>query len=624
MVKYAGRLPLFYDQWSRITNNPIILSCIKGYEIPFISPVNQLSIPMEKNYSALEKDNFNEAIHNLLCNGAISKCQPTDGQFLSSIFLVPKPNGKYRFILNLKNLNKFITPDHFKIEDLRTVLKLITKNCFMTKIDLKDAYYFINIHPNSRKYLRFKFEQQIYEFNVLPFGLSTAPYIFTKIMKPIVRLLRSASLISTNYLDDFWLMGQSYDRCLYNTTQTKKLITSLGFLINENKSSIIPNKLCTFLGFVLDSENFQITLPSEKIVRVKSEIQKFLSIKRCTIREFAQMVGLLVSVCPAVEYSWLYTKLFERVKYLNLKPDDNYDKFMNIPSELLPDLRWWYDAIQVPFCKIKHDTHDLEIFSDASNTGWGAACGSERASGLWSSQEKTQHINYLEILAAFLGLKVFAKNISNCQILLRIDNTTAISYINRMGGIQFPHLTDITRQLWQWCERRNLYVLAYYISSSENETADAESRRVHPDIEWELADWAYQEIVSTYGAPQIDLFASRVNTKCTDYVSWHRDPDAMAINAFSISWADFYLYAFPPFSVILKTLRKIITDKARGVVVVPHWPTQPWYPIFKSLLLHSPIVFKANKNPILCSNSSNRDIHTKLTLVAGNLCGRRG
>lgn len=109
---------------------------------------------MEKHYSALEKDNFNEAIHNLLCNGAISKCQPTDGQFLSSIFLVPKPNGKYRFILNLKNLNKFITPDHFKIEDLRTVLKLITKNFFMTKIDLKDAYYFINIHPNSRKYLR--------------------------------------------------------------------------------------------------------------------------------------------------------------------------------------------------------------------------------------------------------------------------------------------------------------------------------------------------------------------------------------------------------------------------------------------------------------------------------------
>lgn len=623
-VKYAGRLTLFYDQWSLITNNSLVLSCIQGYKIPFSGPVNQISGPTMAQYNNKERNCYLECINNLLSNGAISKCQYTEGQFLSSVFLVPKPNGKYRFILNLKNLNKYINTEHFKIEDLRTALKLITRNCFMTKIDLKDAYYFINIHRDFRKYLRFQFEEELYEFNVLPFGLSTAPYIFTKIMKPIVRILRSAALLSINYLDDYCLMGQTYEECLNNTKQTFKLLTSLGFIINKEKSCMIPSKICTFLGFVLDSEKFQITLPIEKIDRVKFEITQYFSIHRCKIRDFARLVGLLVSICPAVEYGWLYTKLFERIKYLNLNSDDNYDKYMNLPATIQPHLQWWYNAIQNPVSRIREDKHDLEIFSDASNTGWGAACGGETASGLWSAQDLTHHINYLEILAAFIGLKVFAKDLNNCQILLRVDNTTAMSYINRMGGVQYPHLTDIATQLWQWCELRKIYVIASYIKSKDNITADAESRRIHPDIEWELADWAFQEIVSTYGEPQIDIFASRINKKCPTFVSWHRDPDAMAINAFTISWTGLKFYAFPPFTIILRMLRKIISDKARGVVVVPFWPTQPWYPLFKSLLLTEPIVFTNNQNPIISFHSSKGNIHNNITLVAGLLCGRRG
>lgn len=241
---------------------------------------------------------------------------------------------------------------------------------------------------------------------------------------------------------------------------------------------------------------------------------------------------------------------------------------MNIPNSLKSDFEWWNHAIDHSVCKIKMDKYDLEIFSDASTTGWGVACGAQRASGLWRDDELSQHINYLEIMAAYIGLKIFGKDLSNSQILLRIDNTTAISYINRMGGIQFPHLTDVTKQLWQWCEHKNLYVFASYVSSSENFEADRESRRTHPDIEWQLADYAYHKICTKFGFPNIDLFASRLNNKCPRYVSWHRDPDAYAVNAFTISWSELYFYMFPPFTVILKSLRKIQTDNAKGIMVV--------------------------------------------------------
>lgn len=564
---------------------------------------------------------MSESIAKLESYGAISSCEPCKNQFISSVFLRPKPNGKMRFILNLKQLNKFIDTSHFKIEDLRTTLKLMSRNCYMATIDIKDAYHFIKIHPESRKFLRFEWKNKLYECNVLPFGLSTAPYVFTKITKPIVKLLRSGGFMSTIYLDDMNLIGHSYQECVSNVSITIKLLSSLGFIINEEKSVLTPSNRCKYLGYILDSSRFDISLPDEKRKRMKEELLKFISLKTCTIRQFAQLIGLLVSACPAIEYGWLYTKGLERCKYLNLAQEDDYERLMNIPIYLQTDMLWWLDAIESSVHRILEDRYEVEIFSDASTTGWGAACGDETASGRWSNDECKKHINYLELLAAFIAIKIFGRDYSHCQILLRIDNSTAVSYINRMGGIQFPHLTEITRKIWQWCESRRIFIYASYIRSEDNTTADAESRRNHPDIEWELETSAFNRLTATFGQPEIDLFASRINKKCLKYVSWHKDPDAVAINAFTLDWSGFFFYSFPPISVILKTLKKIILDKATGIMVVPLWETQPWFPIFSRLLVSDTIKFSPSEN-VLIFHSSRGNIQSSLTLVAGVLSGR--
>lgn len=525
-----------------------------------------------------------------------------------------------RFILNLKNLNKFVKTDHFKLEDLRTAIKMVTHNCQMATIDLKDAYFLIKIHKESRKYLRFFFEGKIFEFKVLPFGLSTAPYVFSKICKPIAKLLRSAGFLSTVYLDDWLLFGYFRSECLTNIDLTKRLLVSLGFIINEEKSVLSPSTRCKFLGMIIDSHKFQISLPTDKRLRIKAQLERFSKLKRCQIRSFAQLLGLLVSSCPAIEYGWLHTKEMERCKYLNLKGHDDYNTFMNLPESLQPDFDWWKSKIDSSVHRIRTDVYQVEIFSDASTTGWGCACEGKSASGPWSNNERERHINYLELLAAFIALKIFAKKFFNCQILLRVDNSTAVAYINKMGGIQFPHLTKITRDLWEWCESKRLFVFASYIKSRDNTIADYESRRTHPDIEWELSDWAFDSLTNTFGYPDIDLFASRINNKCATYISWHRDPDAFAIDAFTVSWSNFDFYAFPPVSVILKTLRKIITDRAQGIMVVPFWPTQPWYPLFMSLLVSNTITFSPKSHALLFHSSSSR-IHDSTTLVAGLLSG---
>lgn len=150
----------------------------------------QDSVPNVTFQSEAEKNNCFEAITKLLQKGAIREYQPCENQFISSYFLTPKPDDSFRFTLNLKKLNKFIDTQHFKMEDMRSVLKLLRKNAFMVTPDLEDAYLLVPIHADSTKYLRFLFNSILYEFIDLSFGLCVSPYIYIKVVRPIVKYLR--------------------------------------------------------------------------------------------------------------------------------------------------------------------------------------------------------------------------------------------------------------------------------------------------------------------------------------------------------------------------------------------------------------------------------------------------
>lgn len=203
-------------------------------------------------------------ISKLVKKRSISKVVPCKGQFLSPFFLVDKPNGDKRFILNLKKLNEHLNPPHFKMEDWKTVIRLLTPDCFLASLDLEDAYARISIHPDFKKFLRFSFQGDLFEFNVLPFGLSTAPLVFTKIMKPVSVVLRSKGFISVNYLDDFLFITESLEECEENVSFSMKLLKSLGFVLNYRKSQLRPTKSLKFLGFRIDSVAYSINLPSKK------------------------------------------------------------------------------------------------------------------------------------------------------------------------------------------------------------------------------------------------------------------------------------------------------------------------------------------------------------------------
>lgn len=559
----------------------------------------------------------------LLKMGAINKVSPCKNQFISNIFLRDKPDGSKRLILNLKQLNEFVFTSHFKLENYKTVSKLINRDCYLASLDLKDAYFLVSVRKNHRKYLRFKFQGTIYEFTCLPFGLSCAPRTFTKILKPVLALLRGKGLVSNIYLDDLLLIGNTVQDCQFNVLKTVNLLQKLGFIINYQKSCLNASQTITYLGFYYDSRELTISLPVIKQYKILQLLKSIGRKKSCKIREFARFIGSLISCCPALPYSWMYVKNFEslKTKALHLNKG-NYNASLSLTSWLDEDFQWWETHLSLGKPLVVR-SFVLEIFSDASLTGWGVFCKGQRTHGHWSPTEATFHINYLEIKAAFFGLKCFASDLSNCTILCRIDNITAIACINRMGSVQSAKLNYITRKLWQWCENKQLVVMASYVKSSENKEADEESRKTKDDNEFELNDEYFLDITQKFGMPDIDLFASRTNKKCKMFVSWHKDPESTAVDAFTLNWSSLKFYAFPPFSQILRVLNKIEHDEATGIVVVPKWETQPWFPKFLSLLTENCISFAPSENLLSFPNRLPHPLHQHLTLVAGVLSGKR-
>ena len=133
----------------------------------------------------------NALVTELIQKGVIERCAHEDGEFISPVFLRPKKNGKYRLILNLKCLNTHLPHIHFKMDTLQSCINLMKQNCFMGSLDFTDAYYSVSISPESQKYLKFQVQDQLHKFVTLPNGLSSAPRIFTKLMKPMYSTLRT-------------------------------------------------------------------------------------------------------------------------------------------------------------------------------------------------------------------------------------------------------------------------------------------------------------------------------------------------------------------------------------------------------------------------------------------------
>ena len=196
--------------------------------------------------------------------------------------------------------------------------------------------------------------------------------------------------------------------------------------------------------------NLIIYLPKAKGIAVCNNA---LSQPQMSGRQLASLLGTLESCRPAI---WVAPWHLRALQILLIQTLRNHQFDYNCPVFLNPqsraELTWWLNNLpKVNGSPVSPPPPNLTILSDASMQGWGATCQGKSTNGKCSSQESIQHINFLELKAAFLALKTFLKNQSHKVVLLKLDNSAAVAYLNNKGGTYSVPLMSLALGIWTWC-----------------------------------------------------------------------------------------------------------------------------------------------------------------------------
>ena len=614
----GGRLKDFYSNWQQITFNKNILSVVGGHKIrltgaPYLKNHNQTS------HVSPSQQRFLQSLIDLKI------IEETNSQGLSSsFFLIPKDNGSFRFILNLKELNKFILYKKFKMQSVSDARDLISKNDFMVKLDLKQAYDCVPIDFHSKNLLQFRHGDKKYQFNCLPNGLSEAPRIFTMILDPIKYIFGVLGIKHVSYLDDLLIINKSSDTLRSHINLAAYIFTQLGFIINMEKSIFVPVQRIDFLGFVLDSHAMTISLSNKRLSRLQNLTNNLLKSHQATRRELATVLGHMTSSTLAVQQAPLFYRNIQRQVNL-VKEIDIWDNMISLSKETKQDLLWWsLEAHKYVTAPLKLPHPEITIFTDASFTGWGAVCGPHRAQGPWTQDLiRKNNINILEILAIKHGLMSHLQHESNMCVKIMTDNKTALYYIQKKGGTVNKEISDIALDCWHWAISRRITLIVGHIPGSENSEADRESRRMRDPSDFQLNPSIFQKINRKWGKIQLDLFASQWNAQVTNYYSWMRQPGSKGVDALTMRWENSGNYAFPPWILIPKVIQKVRSEQVQIILITPFWPKKNWYSHLLWMSIDLPIMLQNHKIILRTAEGAPPQLDKDFHLIAWKLSGNQ-
>ena len=599
-VPVAGRLLHFQTFWDTIDAKKWVKDIVsKGYQIPFkkFPCFNSVRVtPIAGNYKKV----LLEEVQSLLQKHAIEEVlDQTQVGYYSMYFLVPKKTGDLRPILNLKPINHTIHKTSFKMETLQSIILSLQPNDWVVSIDLKDAYFHIPIHPEHYKYLRFAIGNQCFQYKVLPFGLTTSPRVFTKVLAPVMGFLRQKGVQVYPYLDDILVVAESPSLLQQDLELAMSVLMEAGYVINLKKSSLNPSQDSVFLGARFITNLNLVCLPVSKAENLVQLTKAFRVGKYLKVRVWLQLLGVMASTIFMVHKARLMQRPIQFFvnNHWNRK-EQGLNHLIMVTRSLFQALTWWKNVDNLLLgLPLSPPQPRVVITTDASLRGWGGAIVELDGvqvqmvcQGTWSPQQSALHINLLEMKAVFLVLKFFLSHIVNKTVMVRSDNSTVCAYINKMGGTKSLPLCQEVTSLWNWCWDHNVDLRSLHIPGEDNVIADVLSRQPVQAREWSLHHRVVNTLFTMWDRPVIDLFASIHNKKIANYCSLYPDPNAYMQDAFTIDWARFSIaYAFPPPVILHRVLAKVRRDRARVILIAPNWPQRSWFTRILPLLVEVPL-----------------------------------
>jgi hypothetical protein len=560
--------------------------------------------------------------------GAWEDAPMDERSHVSRAHLVPKKVGpgeppKWRIVWDLRPLNAFCRPMSCRYETLKVLGRLAQRGDWMFSWDLKDGYHAIGVHREHRRYMTIAIPPppgsppdappRYIRSAALPFGWNASPYIFTKVMRVMLRLLRAPTAVSPRvarlrtrggrafrlrlgapddlqahrtrgirclgYVDDFLACCSTRREALLARERAAEVMRRLGIARHETKGVWEPTQRLEHLGLDVDSRQGLFRIPPVKLKRLEDQAG---AIRALAAREArlvpARLLAGFIGYAQSVELACPMARFYLRSLHDVLATRANWDARVRLSRQALRDLLWWRSVGGAQVSRaIWRAPNERTLHCDASRLAWGGVLDNTvPASGMWTGRTRGRHINYLELLAVDRTLSVFESELRGQHVLLWEDNTTVMHVLNNRTT-RSPELMHLLRRVHHHISALGIDLEVRWIASEENSQADALSRG-SPFDGLELRSETAQALNRRFGAHVVDRYATASNAKAPVFNSLLPEPTSAGTSALSQEWRGVNNLVFPPPAELPRVAQLLAEVPAiMATVVAPYWPAQHWY-----------------------------------------------
>ena len=348
----------------------------------------------------------------------------------------------------------------------------------LAKMDIRHAYRNIPVAPEDKPLLGLQWENQFYVDQVLPFGLRSAPMIFSAIADALLWIMQRKGVSwAIHYIDDFLTIGAPHSQeCLQNMVTMQTVCEEAGVPIEQAKS-VGPSTSIVFLGILIDSVRGELRLPQEKLAQLQAAISNWKGRKAGRKRELLSLIGSLSHACRVVRAGRVFLR---RLIDLSMKASQ-LDHFIRLNAEARADLEWWYQFLR-PWngvsllSSLTVQPPAASIYSDASGSwGCGAFCNTDWFQLKWDDRSDLYHISVKELIPVVIAITIWGWHFKGKAIRILSDNTAAVAAVNNQTS-PVKELAHLLRCLAFVAARYQLRLLASHIPGCHNQIADALSR----------------------------------------------------------------------------------------------------------------------------------------------------
>ena len=435
------------------------------------------------------------------------KKEAVPGVHINRFGVIPKSQqpGKWRLIVDLSrpmshSVNEGILKEHCSlrypsVDDAVKVILALGPGTQLVKFDVKSAYRIVPVHPSDRLLLGIRWQGEVYVDTALPFGLRSAPKIFTAVADALQWILEQEGVPRMfHYLDDFLLFGApggSDGARIFNVAMD--WCKKLGVPIADHKTEG-PTSVLTFLGIEVDAVKMEIRLPPTKLLQLKAEIREWAGKESCTKRQLLSLIGRLQHACCVVQpgRTFLRRMIDFSTKFKQL----HFERRLN--KGFQSDLQWWssflcdWNGVSM-MGGVVHSASRVTLTSDASGS-WG--CGAFTSLGKWFMFKWPRswasfHITVKELLPIVLAVALWGAEWKGMSICCQCDNAAVIAIL-RSGSYKNKLAMHLVRSLFFLAAKRGVVLAGVHIPGKENGPADALSRN-KPDVFLTQIPFAQQE-----------------------------------------------------------------------------------------------------------------------------------